>query len=169
MMSDGRSVHESVKEYWDAFESSARIGHSDYIVLHFGDGTELADELSAQVVLGKKRATKCLLRDATENGKRLLRTGDLCVVVDGKNSPRCIVHILSVEVKPLRDVDEDFAWNDGGGDGSLAWWRSAHERYFRRQGAREGFTIDDAAVVVLARFEVVWPLRLANPRSSCGR
>ena len=163
-MRDGRILHESVKEYWDAFETSARIGHPDHVVLQFGDGAELADELSAQVVLGKKRATTSLLRDATENGKRLLKTGDHCVVVDGKNSPRCIVRILKVEVKPLRDVDEDFARDDGGGDGSLAWWRSAHERYFRRQGACEGFAIDDATVVVLARFEVVWPLRLANLR-----
>jgi uncharacterized protein YhfF len=90
--------------------------------------------------------------------------GDLCVVVDGKKSPRCIVQILLVEIRQLRDVDEGFAWDDGGGDGSLAWWRSAYERYFRRQGAREGYAVDDATEVVLERFKVVWPVEVANLR-----
>jgi uncharacterized protein YhfF len=163
-MIDDRNVHVSVTRYWDAFEASARAGHAEYAVLQFGDGPELAAELAAQVVLGKKRATTSLLRDLTENGKRMLKPGDLCVVVDGKNTPCCIVRILRVDIKPLRDVDEDFAWNEGGGDGSLAWWRKAHERYFKRQGAREGFAVDDATEVILARFEVVWPLKLAKLR-----
>jgi uncharacterized protein YhfF len=163
-MTNDRNGYESVQGYWDAFEASARVSHEEFVVLQFGDGAELADELAAQVVLGKKRATTSLLRDATESGKRILKTGDHCVVVDGKNTPRCIVRILEVEIKPLRDVDEDFAREEGGGDGSLEWWRSAHERYFRRQGAREGFAVDGATEVVLARFELVWPLRLANLR-----
>ncbi len=163
-MTDDRNIRESVQGYWDAFEASGRIGHEEYAVLQFGDGAELADELAARVVLGKKRATTSLFRDATKSGRRILKTGDHCVVVDGKNTPRCIVQILRVEIKPLRDVDEGFAWDEGGGDGSLEWWRSAHERYFKRQGAREGFAVDDATVVVLARFEVVWPISLANVR-----
>jgi|SRR5450755_4199555 len=161
-MTDDRNVHESVKGYWDSFEASTGVSHAEYVVLQFGDGAALADELAAQVVLGKKRATTSLFRDVTARGHRVLKPGDLCVVVDGKNTPRCIVQISHVAIKPLHDVDEDFAWDEGGGDGSLAWWRSAQERYFRRQGAREGFAIDDAAEVVLSRFEVVWPLKLAK-------
>jgi uncharacterized protein YhfF len=163
-MTDDQNMCESVQRYWDAFEASARVGHAEYVVLRFGDGAELADELAARVVVGKKRATTSLLRDTTERGKRMLRAGDFCVVVDGKNTPLCIVHIFRVEIKPLRDVDEDFAWDEGGGDGSLDWWRSAHQRYFKRQGAREGFAVYDATVVILARFELVWPLSLATPR-----
>jgi uncharacterized protein YhfF len=161
-MRDDRIEHESIRGFLDAYEASVRVGHPEYVVLRFGDGDALADELAAQVVLGKKRATTSLLRDMTESGKPMLKPGDLCVVVDGRNSPRCIVQILRVAIKPLRDVDEDYAWAEGGGDGSLAWWRSAYDRYFRRQGARDGFAVDAATVVVLARFAVVWPLRLAN-------
>jgi uncharacterized protein YhfF len=161
-MLDDVNEHDSVNGFWDAYEASARVGRAEYMVLRFGDGAELADELAAQVVAGKKRATTSLFRDVTESGKPMLKPGDLCVVVDGKNLPRCIVQISQVEIKPLRDVDKDFAWDEGGGDRSLEWWRSAHERYFRRQGAREGFAVDDATVVVLERFEVVWPIELAN-------
>lgn len=158
-MTDDRLIRDSVKTYWSAFEASARACDVVYDVLQLGDGAELADELAAQVVMGKKRATTSLLRDTTATGRHMLKSGGFCVVVDGKNTPHCIVQILQVEIKPLRDVDEDFARVDGGGDGSLRWWRAAHQRYFKRQGARDGFAVDDATVVVLARFEVVWPLR----------
>lgn len=163
-MTDDLIGHDSVSAFWDAYEASARVGHTVFVVLRFGDGPELADELAAQVVAGMKRATTSLLRDVTESGKPMLKPGDLCVVVDGKNSPCSIVQATKVEIKPLRDVDEEFAWAEGGGDRSLEWWRSAHERYFRRQGAREGFAVDDETVVVLVRFEVVWPFELAKLR-----
>jgi uncharacterized protein YhfF len=163
-MADDPNEHESVKGFWDAYVASARVGHAEFVVLRFGDGAELADELAAQVVAGTKRGMTSLLRDVTESGEPMLRPGVFCVVVDGKNAPRCIVQILHVEIRPLRDVDEDFAWDDGGGDRSLEWWRSAHLRYFKRQGDREGFAVDDLTLVVLGRFAVVWPYELAKLR-----
>ena len=33
------------------------------------------------------------------------------------------------------DIDADFAALEGEGDGSLAFWRRAHEEYFTRTGA----------------------------------
>jgi uncharacterized protein YhfF len=130
--------------------------------VRFGDSSDLADELATQVVVGEKHATTTLLRDFTELGKPMPKPGDFSVVIDGKNSPRCIVQTLHVDVKALRDVDESFARDEGGGDRSLEWWRSAHARYFKRQGAREGFAVDDGTEVILERFEVVWPLGFSD-------
>ena len=39
--------------------------------------------------------------------------------------------------------------------GELAWRLDAHRRYFARQGAREGFELDDDILAVFERFEVV--------------
>jgi uncharacterized protein YhfF len=168
-MTDDRIEDERVKRFWDAYVASARVGSTKFAVLKFGDGAELADELASQVVAGRKRATASLLRDTMERGTPMPEPGDLCVVVDGKDAPRCIVRILDVDIKPLRDVDEEFAWAAGGGDRSLEWWRSAHTRYFKRQGAREGFVIDDATKVVLERIEVVWPNELADRPTTSRR
>jgi uncharacterized protein YhfF len=153
---------ERVQRYWAAFGASARLGATPFGVLRFGDGVELADELAAQVVSGKKRATTTLHRDITELGKPLPVPGDLSVVIDGKNAPRCIVQTVQVDIKRFRDVDDSFAKDEGGGDGSLEWWRSAHTRYFKRQGAREGLVIGDGTEVVLERFKVVWPPEVAD-------
>jgi uncharacterized protein YhfF len=153
---------ERVQEFWDAYAAAVRLGAQRFGVLRFGDCEDLADEIASQVVAGEKRATTSLVRDFTELGKPMPKPGNFCVVIDGKNSPRCIVHILQVDMKPLGEVDESFAWDEGGGDRSLEWWRSAHARYFKRQGAREGFAVDDATEVILERFEVVWPPELSD-------
>jgi uncharacterized protein YhfF len=153
---------ERVQQFWDAYAASARVGVEKFAVVRFGDSENLADELATQVAVGEKRATARLLRDFTELGKPMPKPGDFSVVIDGKSSPRCIVQTLHVDVKTLRDVDESFAWDEGGGDRSLEWWRSAHARYFKRQGAREGFAVEDGTEVVLERFEVVWPLEFSD-------
>ena len=64
-------------------------------------------------------------------------------------------------IKPLSQVDEKFAWDEGEG-GHAEWWLTAHRRYFARQAMREGFEIDDEILTVFERFEVVWPLNVAD-------
>ena len=161
-MIDDLTQDELVQQFWDAYAAAVHLGAQWFGVLRFGDCEDLADEMAFQVVAGEKRATTSLLRDFTELGKPIPKPGNSSVVIDGKNSPRCIVQTLQVDIKPLGDVDEAFAWDEGGGDRSLQWWRSAHIRYFRRQGLREGFAVDDDTEVVLERFEVVWPAEISD-------
>lgn len=151
-----------VQRFWDAYAASTRVGVEKFAVVRFGDSADLADELATHVVTGEKRATTTLLREFTALGKPTPKPGDFSVVIDGQNLPRCIVQTLQVDVKPLLEVDESFAWAEGGGDRSLEWWRSAHTRYFKRQAAREGFAVDDGTEVILERFVVVWPLELSD-------
>jgi uncharacterized protein YhfF len=49
----------------------------------------------------------------------------------------------------------------GRGD-TREWWLTAHRRYFARKAMREGFEIDDEILTVFERFEVVWPLNVAD-------
>jgi hypothetical protein len=42
------------------------------------------------------------------------------------------------------------------------WWLDAHRRYFAGQAMREGFEIDDEILTVSERFEIVWPLDVAD-------
>jgi uncharacterized protein YhfF len=161
-MIDDVTHGERVRRFWEAFVASARPGVAAFAVVKFGDGVDLADELARQVVTGAKRLTTSLLRDFSELGETMPKPGDYRVIVDGNSAPHCVVRLLTVDVKPLRDVDERFAWDEGCGDRSLEWWRTAHTRYFKRQGAREGFEVDEDTQVVLERFQVVWPYELAD-------
>jgi uncharacterized protein YhfF len=152
----------TMRQFWDAYAAANRLGEANFRVCTFGDTPELANELVALVLAGTKRGTTSLLHAFDASGESVPEPGDFSIVIDGDGMPRCIVRTVGVEVKPMGDVDARFAWEEGEGDRSLAWWLSAHTRYFRRQGTREGFSVDDRTNVVLVRFEVVWPPRFAD-------
>lgn len=149
---------DAVCEFWNTYARAARVSGASFRVYAFGDSPDLADELVTLVMSGAKRADARLSRSTST----IPHAGEFGVVLDGRSVPRCIVRTVQVDIKPLRDVDERFAWDDGGGDRSLEWWVSAHTRFFKRQGAREGFSVDADSELVLERFEVVWPPEIAD-------
>jgi len=143
--------------FWLAYRRHAGLDHDRYVVAAFGDSAALADELLALVLEGRKRATASLRRDYASRGEPLPQPGDLWVVLDGAGTPRCILRTTAVTIQPLAAVDASFAWDEGEGDRSRAWWLRAHRAYFARQAAREGFAFDDTIDTVFERFDLVWP------------
>jgi uncharacterized protein YhfF len=122
----------------------------------------MATELADLVVAGIKRATASLARDYGEIREPTPKPGDFVMMLDGERRPRFISRTTEVTIKPLSEVDEAFAWDEGEGDHTRDWWLAAHRRYFGRQAGREGFEIDDEILTVFERFEVVWPLDVAD-------
>jgi uncharacterized protein YhfF len=64
--------------------------------------------------------------------------------------------LVEVRHVPFHAVDAAFAADEGEGDGTLAWWQTAHRSYFRRVCARLGDTFDETAPVICQRFRLVW-------------
>jgi uncharacterized protein YhfF len=95
----------------------------------FGDGPELADELLELVMNGVKTAT-C----STEDEPNTSTPGERWIVLDGRGEPRCVIETTEVSYRRFGEVDAAFAYEEGEGDRSLAYWRDAHRRYFGRQG-----------------------------------
>jgi uncharacterized protein YhfF len=158
-------IDQRVQQFWGGFVAATQACPKEFAVLRFGDGADLADELATHVLTGNKRAMTSLLREFVELGRPIPKPGNHSVVVDGTNTPRCIIRTVRVDIRRLHDVDESFAWEAGGGDRSLEWWRTAHARYFKRRGSRGGFAVDDDTEVILERFEVVWPVELCGTQS----
>jgi uncharacterized protein YhfF len=95
----------------------------------FGDGPELADELLDLVIRGIKTAT-C----STEDEPNTSTPGQRWIVLDGRGEPRCVIESTEISYRRFGEVDANFAFEEGEGDRSLAYWREAHRRYFGRQG-----------------------------------
>jgi uncharacterized protein YhfF len=74
----------------------------------------------------------------------------------------------SVFVGPLNSVDERFAWDEGEGERTREWWLAAHRRFFERRAAEQGFQMNDQIETMFERFEVVWPLEIADVGSPDG-
>ena len=95
----------------------------------FGDNPSLADELAELVLAGKKTAT-CW---AAEQG-HLTEVGKHMVMLDGTGRPRAVIKTVELTQRRFPEVDAAFAYDEGEGDRTLAYWRGAHEIYFSRLG-----------------------------------
>jgi len=145
----------AIEAFWRSFADATGVD-APYEAWAFGGGDtpELATELGLLVRDGPKRATTARLDSYEAEDEPLPKVGEYSVVLDGAGQPVCIIRTTRVDTKPFGEVDEEFAWVEGEGDRSLAYWRAAHERFF----AGEGTPIGDGDLVVLERFELVWPV-----------
>jgi uncharacterized protein YhfF len=151
--------------FWQAFRRHAGLDHDNYVLASFGDSAEMATELADLVMAGTKRATASLARDY-DMGEPMPKPGDFVLMLDGHGRPRFIWRTTEVTTKPLSEVDDSFAWDEGEGDRTRSWWLAAHRRYFTRLADREGFLLDDTILTVFERFEIVWPLAIAGKAST---
>jgi uncharacterized protein YhfF len=114
----------------------------------FGDGPELADELAALVLAGKKSAT-CWA--ASEGSKT--RVGKQWVVLNGSGVAAAVIETIELTQRRFDEVDEPFAFDEGEDDRTLASWRRAHRNYFGRQG-----TFASNMPLYCERFRLVAPI-----------
>jgi uncharacterized protein YhfF len=121
----------------------------------FGDSPALVAELGELVRRGIKQASAGLVASWEAEGDSLPRVGDVRVVIDWCGAPLAVIEITDVRVQPFEAVDAAFARDEGEGDGTLAWWRQAHRRYFGRECARRGQTFSESIPVVCWRFRLL--------------
>lgn len=145
----------SAKSLWDAY--CAATGHTgpQPECDQFGDTEDLGDELLALVLSGTKQATCCLARDFSTAERP--KIGDHWIITDGRGQAVCIVKTTQTEFVRICDVSAEFAFIEGEGDRTLAYWKREHDAYFMRQAAREGFKYDDKMIGICETFEKVWP------------
>jgi uncharacterized protein YhfF len=123
-------------------------------VFAFGDSRELADQLAMLVRQGVKTATCTALWTYEEAQKPLSQKGDHSVVLAGNGVPVAVIETVEVFVAPFNEVPEGFAFDEGEGDRSLAYWKEAHRNYFSRQRFKDR-VFDERIPLVCERFRVV--------------
>ncbi len=123
--------------------------YADAVSFAFGDNPELADELLALVLAGRKTATCGALRDYG-GAEPMPEVGRRDVVLDGRGRRRAVIETVELTQRRFDEVDADFARDEGEGDLSHDYWRQAHETYFTRNG---GFSPD--MMLVCERFRLV--------------
>lgn len=143
-----------IETFWAEFVAATGID-GPYEAWAFGDPSlpALASDLALLVRDGPKRATAGLASDYEDENETLPASGDLSLVLDGEGLPVCVIRTTSVEIRRFGDVDEAFAWDEGEGDRTLDWWRRAHTWFFDQRGT----AIDEDTLMVLERFELLWP------------
>jgi uncharacterized protein YhfF len=122
----------------------------------FGDSPRLADELAALVLQGRKRATAGLVWVFEAQHKALPGPGSLSIVKSGAEQPLCVIETTRLDLLPFDQVDAEFAYEEGEGDGTLESWRRNHQAYFARECARIGRVPQPDMPVACERFRLVY-------------
>lgn len=152
-------AHPHILSYWHEFCAVTGVTSSCPSADQFGDTPELADELLSLVLSGRKRATCELKRWFETRDEALPKPGDYWIVTNSQGNPMAIIQTLQVDLCLVKEVDAQFAWDEGEGDRSLSYWKAAHDAYFHRQAEKDGFVYEDNMTCVCERFEKVWPLK----------
>jgi uncharacterized protein YhfF len=158
MSSDPRTS-DMLKAFWTTARQSVPSlpAAIDADIWFFGDSQELARSLADLVLHGPKRATTGLIAEMEAEAAPLPRLGGLSLVTDFHGAPLMILRSTRVDILPFNEVDADFAAAEGEGDGSLAYWQDAHERFFKRSCQRIGIAWRPDLPVVCERFELLYP------------
>jgi histidinol-phosphate aminotransferase len=142
------------RDYIDSLPAGVHRQKRPADVFAFGDTREMADQLAKLVRDGVKTATCSALWSYEEDQKPLPQREDHSVVLDGNGAPVAVIETVEVFVVPFNEVPERFAYEEGEGDRSLAYWREAHRNYFSRQRFKDR-AFDERMPLICERFRVV--------------
>lgn len=155
-------------EFWAAFTATRCTDPTPRFLeaSHFDDNEPNMNELARLVVSGRKRATAGLLWSHEHDNGLLPQPEDLSIVTDFSGNAICVIETSRVDIVPFSQVTEEFAATEGEDDGSLEYWRDAHEAFFGRECRRIGRTPERHMLIVCERFDVVFSLPV-GPDEPC--
>lgn len=148
-----------IDAFWQSYLASLPSGAvppATYTAWGFGHTAEVADALGDLVLRGIKTATCSLMWMYEAEQEPLPQTGDLSIILDGTGAPLCIIETIELQVRVYQDVDAQFAYDEGEGDRSLAYWRDVHWRYFAEECASIGREVSLDMPLLCERFKVVY-------------
>ena len=154
-------MNDAVKTYWQAYIETLDDKHPHHQAVYsawgFGDSPQMADELGALVVAGKKTATASAVWVYEDLNEPEPYTGEISIILNGADEPLCIIETVELFVKPFSEVPADFAYEEGEGDRSLAYWRDAHRAFFTRECvALNNREFSETMPVLCERFRVIY-------------
>jgi uncharacterized protein YhfF len=150
-----------IESFWQAYLASLPPKQHPAIMdlpeaWGFGHGPEMADELGQLVYEGVKTATASLLWEYEAEGEQLPQPGDLSIILNGAGEPICIIETTEIRVLPFNQVDPAFAYDEGEGDRSLAYWRDVHWHFFGETCKAIQREPSQTMPVVCERFRLVY-------------
>jgi uncharacterized protein YhfF len=150
-----------IEAFWrDAVSATPELrAEAEFAIWSFGDSKELCNDVLAETLAGRNRATASLQWDYDAGQGGLPQVGDVAIVTDWSGLPAAVLVTRRVDVCRYADVDEDFARSEGYASNPLAEWRNVHGAYFGRRCAELGRVPSLDMPVVCERFDLVYPLQ----------
>src|SRR5688572_20797621 len=141
------------KEYWREFASAnpdIKI-NTPFQAWFFGNDAEMARELAELVISGTKTATASLNETNVREPENEPIEDGYSVVTNFHGDPMCIIQTTEIRRVQFKDVDADFAFDEGEGDRTLSHWSDVHWRYFSREASEKGLEFNENSMVCCER------------------
>ena len=144
-------------EYWNKFLKETNRSADDKCAgdLNFEAKGFVSDELIALVLSGKKTAFFTSWATYAIDKEPLPISGELYIVVDRANNPRCVIETESVNIVPFNEVTWPMAQREGE-DESLEVWKEKKQEYLDDEGAILGFEFTPDIKLVYQTFRVIY-------------
>lgn len=160
MISMMKANKSAIDAFWQEYIATdpQRLKHKPQAdAFAFGNTDELADEIARLVLEGKKTATSMLMWELEAENRTLWNVGDEAIVLDSMGNPVCVIRTSELVVKPFNAVDEQFVYDYGEGDRSLAWWNTVMKDYYYALASKLGRRPAEGMPLIGERFCVVFP------------
>lgn len=146
-----------IDEYWNKFISETGRSEDDKCAgdLSFEAKGFVGDELISLVIGNKKTAFFSSWATFAIDQEPLPVSGELYVVLDRSDTPRCIIEIESVNIIPFNEVTWAMAQQEGE-DQNLDEWRERKQEYLEDEGAVLGFDFTPDIKLVFQTFKVIY-------------
>ncbi len=149
-----------VQVFWETYLATLsvkeRAAQAGYTAWGFGNTPQMADELGDLVRRGIKTATCSLLWEYEAELENMPQEGEYSIILNGAGLPICIIETVEVQIKPYNQVEAPFAYEEGEGDRSLAYWRKAHWNFFEKGCEALGKERSETMPLVCERFRLLF-------------
>ena len=151
----------NIETFWQGYLSTRseedQKNAPTYIVDHFADTPEAATKVGKLVRDEVKTTTSSLVWGLEHIGEPLPKVGQIELIVDGNGDPLCIIELVEVEIKPFNAVDEQFAFEYGEGDRTLAFWLRDNWDFLSRWCREIGREPSETMPLAFQRFRLLYP------------
>ena len=143
--------------YWKKFLSDTGRDEEEKCAgdLFFEAKGFVGDELLALVLSGKKTAFFTSWPTYAIDKEPLPVSGELYVVLDRQQTPRCVIETQSVEIVPFNEVTWAMAQLEGE-DEDLGQWKERKREYLEDEGHILGFDFSEDMKLVFQTFKVIY-------------
>ena len=143
------------RNYLKSIGESIETSERTYEAWYFCDNETDANNLADLARRGIKRATASLKKSYEIENEPLPKEKDLNIITDFHGAAICIIEVTKVEIIPFKEITEEHAEMEGEGDGSLAYWREGHLKFFEKESKALNFEFSENELVVFMTFKVV--------------
>lgn len=144
------------KQMWEKFLLTQNVENLAYSAWAFGITEKEADDLAALVWKGIKTATTSAYPLYKLRKEALPQKEEYSVILDSKKEAVCIIQNRKVTVVPYQNISAEYAYKEGEGDRTLAYWRQVHKEFFQKELEKVHLEFDEKMEVVCEEFEVVY-------------